>query len=659
MRLPAQSPKKQPTRGRTGQGPMNRAVAWASKSSTYSTESSGPANPLMICRWPALRALAFRICLTVHALAAGLGAASVLDVAPVLAQTARTADLTQPESATGFAARATVTGQRLMVVTANAHASRAALEILDLGGSALDAAIAAQMVLGLTEPQSSGIGGGAFLLHFDAARDRVQAWDGRETAPGAADATLLLDPRGQPLDFLTALVGGRAVGTPGVVRMLEAAHARHGRLPWSRLFEPAIRLAREGFEISPRLHQLLTLDAHLARDPQAARLFHDDTGRAHPIGHRLRNPDYADTLAQIAQRGSLALHTGPIARDIVQAVQSHPTNPGRLNEHDLAFYRAIEREALCTPWRDYLVCGMPPPSSGGIAVSQILGMLAALGSPRLADAHHGLMPDGVHALTEAARLAFADRNHYVADPDFTPLPEGLLDSRYLAGRAALIGERSMGRALPGQPRGAPLALADPGSPEQAATTHLSIIDATGNAVSMTSSIEYVFGAHLMVRGFLLNNQLTDFSFAPTHNGQAVANRVEPGKRPRSSMAPTLVFQRNPDGRRGPLLMVVGSPGGSQIIGYVASLLQTTLADGLTPDQALALPHALSRNGPTELELGRTPDALVQALRARGHELSLRPLTSGLHVISRHCDGRGRCTLTGSVDPRREGLALGR
>jgi gamma-glutamyltranspeptidase / glutathione hydrolase len=572
----------------------------------------------------------------------------------------------QPEAASGFAARSAVTGTSAMVATANPHASRAAMQMLERGGSAVDAAVAAQMVLTLVEPQSSGIGGGAFLLHWDAQARRAVAWDGRETAPAAADERLFVGADGKPLPFFDAVVGGRSVGTPGAVRMLEAAHARHGRLPWATLFEPAIRLATDGFEVSPRLNTLLTSERHLKRDPVAARYFYDAEGKPWPVGHRLRNPELADTLTQLATRGSLALHAGPIARDIVAAVQNHPTNPGRLTERDLAFYAPIERTPLCTPYRRWVICGMPPPSSGGIAVAQILGILEAAGAPALAGPGAVPRPEGVHAFAEAGRLAFADRNRYVADPAFVAPPSGLVAPRYLAQRAKLITERSMGRATPGDPDGAPRAFGEEATFERPATSHLSIVDARGNAISMTTTIEDAFGARTMVRGFLLNNQLTDFSFAAQENGQPVANRVQPGKRPRSSMAPTLVFERGrgaagEDGAPplGALAMSVGSPGGSQIIGYVARTLVATLGDGVDIQSAISMPNLGSRNGPTELELGRVPAGLGDALRARGHEVREIEMTSGLQGIVRRCAPGGRCTLVGGADPRREGLVIGR
>jgi gamma-glutamyltranspeptidase/glutathione hydrolase len=568
-----------------------------------------------------------------------------------------------PEAASGFIPKAAVTARNEMVATANPHASRAGLAMLLRGGTAIDAAVAAQMVLTLVEPQSSGIGGGAFLLHRDAKTGAVVAWDGRETAPAAADERLFTGPDGKPLAFFEAVVGGRSVGVPGTVRLLEAAHARHGRLPWATLFEPAIRLATEGFEVSPRLNALLATERHLKRDATAARYFYAADGTPWPVGHRLRNPELADTLGQIARRGSLALHTGPIARDLVAAVQGHPTNPGLLDAHDLAFYRPVARAPLCTAYRRWVICGMPPPSSGGIAVAQILAIVEAAGGPALAGPDGSLHADGVHVLAEASALAFADRNRYLADPAFVSLPAGLLAARYLAARAALIGERAMGRALPGDPDGLPRAAADEATLEQPSTSHLSIIDAAGNAVAMTTTIEDQFGSRTMVRGFLLNNQLTDFSFAATEGGAPVANRVQAGKRPRSSMAPTLVFERaggtDDTPQRGELVMAIGSPGGSQIIGYVARTLLLTLRDGLGLQEAIAMPNLGSRNGPLELEAGRVPPAVAEALRARGHDIRETVMTSGLQGIVRHCERPGRCTLVGGADPRREGLVLGR
>lgn len=605
-----------------------------------------------------------------------------------------------PEAATGYVERPPVLAERFLAVTANAHATRAAVAILDADGSAVDAAIAAQMVLGLVEPQSSGIGGGAFLLLYDAGSRSVRAFDGRETAPARAHPELFLQADGTPMGFFEAAVGGRSVGVPGVVRMLERVHAAHGRLPWAKLFEPAIRLARDGFEVSERLHALLAGDRWLRTQPAAAAHFYDASGNAWPVGHRLRNEALADTLERIARDGSRALHAGPVARDIVDAVASHP-NPGVLDLHDLASYEPLERVPLCVVHRRHRVCGMPPPSSGAIAIAQMLAYWRLAGPPvRLADPAGRLLADGVHRFTEAERLAFADRGEYVADTDFVALPGQrvgepvraapgtLLDADYLARRALRIGERSMRSAPPGSPSPAvPLRTPAPPAFEPASTTHLSIVDADGNVVSMTSSIENAFGSRLLVRGFLLNNQLTDFSFAPMRDGEAVANRVQPGKRARSSMAPTIVL----DTANGGPVLALGSPGGSSIVSYVARTLIAVLDDGVALATALAMPNVGSRNGPTELETGRVDRVLGAALAARGHVVAWREMTSGLHAIALRCDAsaraggdaasaalpdaasaashepahdaRGkatrRCTLEGAVDPRREGVALGR
>jgi gamma-glutamyltranspeptidase/glutathione hydrolase len=546
-----------------------------------------------------------------------------------------------------------------MVAAAHPLATQAGYDILKAGGSAIDAAIAVQMVLTLVEPQSSGIGGGAFLLHFDGAK--TSAWDGRETAPSAANERLFLGADGKPLAFLAAAVGGRAVGVPGVVRMLEAVHRQHGRLPWAQLFEPAAALAERGFALSPRLHVQLKADAALAQDALARAYFFQDSGEPHPVGHLLRNPALAHTLRRIAQDGSAALHEGPVAQDMARRVQGHAANPGLLTTQDLAGYAAREREPLCTLWRMTIrVCGMPPPSSGHLAVMQILGMLGRL--PSQAGLQLGAPSvDFLHQYTEAARLAFADRAQYVADPDFVAPPAGrwtsLLDDAYLQQRAALIGPMSMKTAQPGQPVGATRSNAPQAAQFETGTSHISVVDAQGKAVSMTTSIEAVFGSRLMSDGgsglpggFLLNNQLTDFSFAPVGaDGTPVANRVQPGKRPRSSMSPALVF----DARNGRLLMTLGSPGGAAIIHFTAKTLLGTLAWGLNPQAAIDLPNFGSFNGPTVLEKGRHDATVVQALQARGHTVNETDMTSGLQAIARTPRG-----WQGGADPRREGTARG-
>jgi gamma-glutamyltranspeptidase/glutathione hydrolase len=541
-----------------------------------------------------------------------------------------------------------------MAAAANPLAAQAGLEILRAGGSAVDAAIAMQLVLTLVEPQSSGIGGGAFLLHFDGRR--VQSFDGRETAPAAADENLFM-AGGKPMAFYEAVVGGRAVGTPGVLRLLESAHGQHGRLPWPRLFEPSIRLADNGFALSPRLHALLKDDKFLRADPTARAYFYQADGTPKSVGTMLRNPELAATLRAVAAGGVDAFYRGEIAADIVRAVQAHP-NRGLLAEADFAAYRAKERPPVCTDYKRWRICGMGPPSSGGIAVAQIFGILAqrniAVVPP--AEAGGSMQPqvDAVHLFSEAGRLAFADRNVYVADPDFVAVDwMALTNADYLADRARQIGPRSMGRAEPGVPAGYRLAFAADES-QREATSHLSVVDGFGNAVAMTTSIEDQFGARLMVRGFLLNNQLTDFSFAPAGGDRPIANRVQPGKRPRSSMAPTLVFDR----ASGELLATLGLPGGSQIINYVARALVGVLDWNLDVQAAIGMPNFGSRNGPTEVEAGRIDKAVVEGLRLRGHDVREIPMTSGLQGIVRMRLPDGRSGWSGGADPRREGIALG-
>ncbi len=532
---------------------------------------------------------------------------------------------------------------RQMVAAANPLAVEAGMAMLRQDGSATDAAIATALVLGLVEPQSSGIGGGAFLLHYSAASREVAAYDGRESAPAGADEALFLTADSEPLPFWEAVVGGRSVGTPGLLRMLELAHQAHGRLPWAELFEPAIRLAEEGFAVSPRLHQLIAGDRYLKRYPETAAYFHDPAGNPLPVGHLLKNPAYAATLRAVAAGGADAFYRGAIAVDIATRVRGVAHNPGRLSYSDLATYEARRRAPLCLPYRQWIVCGMPPPTSGGVAVLQILKLLERFDLAAQAP----LSPEAIHLVAEAGRLAFADRNRFLADSDFVAVPlDALLDPAYLAGRSMLIdpaaslGEASPG--LPGQQAAAPAQL-DPPS-----TSHLSVVDAEGNAVSMTASIESAFGARVMARGFLLNNELTDFSFRPQVDGQPVANRVEPGKRPRSSMSPTLVLDR-----RGRFVMAIGSPGGSRIIGYTAKAIIAALDWNLTMQEAVALPNFVNRNGATDLEAGTAAEAAKAALEALGHEVNVRDLTSGLHGIRLTPAG-----LQGGADPRREGVVLG-
>ncbi len=555
------------------------------------------------------------------------------------------ADVPAPEAATQPGAVQRRVGADFMVVTAHPLASEAAAEAIGAGGSAVDAAVAAQMVLTLVEPQSSGIGGGAFLLHFDGRS--LRAFDGRETAPRAAMPELFLKPDGTPMAFAEAVVGGRSVGTPGVLRLLEMAHRRFGRLPWADLFQPAIRLAEEGFPVGPRLHALLEKEKDLVRDPAARAYFYRPDGSPWPVGHVLRNPALAALLRRVAAEGPDAFYVGAVARDIVDKVRSHSANPGLLDADDLSGYWAVTREPVCLRHHLDRVCGFPPPSSGGIAVGQILGIAGRRGIAAHPPVAGEPDPAAVHLFAEAGRLAFADREAYVADPAYFRTPAGLLDDSYLDARSRLIGETSLGKARPGRLPGAPRGAAD-ATEERPATSHLSVVDRQGQAVAMTTTIEAGFGARLMVHGFLLNNQLTDFSFLPTGEGGPVPNRVEGGKRPRSSMAPTMVF--GPDGR---LKAVLGSAGGPWIIQHVAKTLVAMLDWRLDPAEAVALPNFGSRNGPTEIEAGYAESALAAELRRRGHEVGETAVPSGLAVILRTPEG-----WVGVADPRREGMPVG-
>jgi gamma-glutamyltranspeptidase / glutathione hydrolase len=561
--------------------------------------------------------------------------------------------LNSPEGESGWHDKAGSQAKHWMVAAANPLAADAGLQILRAGGSAVDAAIAVQMVLNLVEPQSSGVGGGAFLVSWDG--KSVNVFDGRETAP-AAVTQALFQKDGKPIAFYEGVVGGRSVGVPGVLRMLELAHQRYGRLPWAVLFQPAIRLADDGFAISPRLATLLKSEKYLMQDAEARAYFYHGDGSPRTAGAILRNPQLAAVFRSVATHGAQTFYTGPIARDIVAKVRGNLANPGALSESDMAGYKARERAALCFAYHGTEVCGPPPPSSGTLALGEIFGVLAHTSIAREkpgedSDGHWTLSVEAVHLYSEAARLAYADRAYYAADGDMVKVPvTGLLDAGYLKERAKLIGEWSMGTAPPGHPAGMGLSGGPDQSPEQSSTSQISIVDGEGHAVSMTTSIEDAFGSRQMVRGFLLNNQLTDFSFAPRDSeGHPIANRVQPGKRPRSSMSPLLVFDRS----TGQLMLVIGSPGGSAIINYVGKVLLATLDWGLGIQDAISLPNFGSRNGPTELEQGRVPATLVGELEQRGHRVQLTTQTSGLEGIQLGPGG-----LLGGADPRREGVAAG-
>ena len=570
-----------------------------------------------------------------------------------------------PELPSGWTTKSTQYAERDMVAAANPLAVDAGVQMLAQGGSAVDAAIAVQMMLTLVEPQSSGIGGGAFLMHYEPSTRALVAWDGRETAPAAATPDQFLDANGKPLEFTKAVDGGLSVGTPGVMKLFEVVHAKHGKLPWAKLFEPAIALAESGFPVSPRLYTMIAgTAARLCTQKAAAAYFlKAGTCEAKDEGTPLKNPELAATLRALASGGAKAFYGGPIAEAMVDAVRSHPTNPGRLTLADLAAYTPKERTPVCGEYRGYRLCGMPPPNSGAIAVLQTLGILQHFDVPRLAPNS----ADAVHLIAEAYRLAFADRAKYVGDPDFVQVPvAGLLDPAYLKARAGEIRmDRSLGAAAAGVPPGATTRGLDQ-SLSLPSTSHLAIVDRDGRMVNMTTTIENGFGSLQMVKGFLLNNQLTDFSLAPLDaEKRPIANRVEPGKRPRSSMAPTMVF-----GPSGEVEAIVGSPGGSNIIQYVTKTLVGIIDWKLDIQQAIDLPNfGAQTTATTTLEKGTLLAGLEAALAGRGHTIAIADINSGLQGIVfngtrangqpgalARAPGKGRWA--GGADPRREGAARG-
>lgn len=550
-----------------------------------------------------------------------------------------------PESSSGYTEKNAVHAKHFVLATANPHATQAGYEILGKGGSALDAAIAAQMVLTLVEPQSSGIGGGAFVVYYDKTRKVLTTYDGRETAPAAATPERFMAD-GKPLSYGASVNSGLSVGVPGVLRALEMAHKQQGKLPWADLFQPAIKLAEDGFRVSPRLHAMLRNSPELAQQKAAATYFFNQAGKPWPVGHLLKNPDLAKVLRQLAQHGADVFYEGDIANDIVAAIRSHST-PGDMTLADLASYQARQREPLCGNYRRYRICGMPPPSAGTLGVLELLGVLqhVPMGT---------LRPEGlqaVHYFSEAGRLAYADRDYYVADPDFIDVPvQALISPAYLASRFALISpDRSMGVAQPGDPVGKLGSFGRDNALEIPSTSHIVAVDAAGDVVSMTTTVEAAFGSKIFVKGFLLNNQLTDFSRNPVDDdGKLVANRVQPNKRPRSTMAPIIVFRDNEP------YMAVGSPGGSVIINYVAKTLVGVLDWKMGVQQAISLPNFGSRNRQTELETGTALAVLAKPLEAMGHKVRMQEFPSGVQAIVIDRSG-----LTAGADPRREGSALGR
>ena len=556
-----------------------------------------------------------------------------------------------PPAIAGKKKPAPVQGDKWMIAVANPYAAEAGLKILRQGGSATDAAIAAQLVLNLVEPQSSGIGGGAFLMHLDGKSSQISTYDGREKAPATASPEMFINEDGTPKKFFDAVVGGLSVGVPGLLRMLEYAHKENGRLQWAKLFQPAIELAEKGFVVSPRLNRLIKKDKHLKVFATTEAYFHNNQGTALKVGHVLKNQPFAKTLRLIAQNGADAFYTGTLAQRVVDTVNGASKNPGGLSMADMASYTSEKRDPVCLFYRQWLICGMGPPSSGGLTTLQILGILESFDLSGMKPGEDGQIdPAAAHLIAEASKLAFADRNTYIADEDFVPVPSaGMLDPGYLELRAREISTtKALKKASPGSPGLNQSWNFAPGDDSLGlSTTHFSIIDGEGNAVSMTSSIENVFGSRMMVDGFLINNQLTDFSFISKKAGKLVANHAAPGKRPRSSMAPTLVIDAN-----GKTVLAIGSPGGANIIGYVVQTIIAILDWDMDIQSAINMPHIINRNGTTYLEADTGLDKLIPPMEALGHTLKLRAMVSGLHGI-RVRDGK----LFGGADRRREGVAL--
>jgi gamma-glutamyltranspeptidase/glutathione hydrolase len=551
----------------------------------------------------------------------------------------------EPEAATGYQSKKAVYGKEFMIAAANPYASYAGFTILEQGGSAVDAAIAVQLVLTLVEPQSSGIGGGTFMLHWDNKRKEMTTFDGRETAPSAATSELFLDKQSKPLKWIEAVVGGRSVGVPGVMATFKKAHEKYGKLPWATLFEQAITLAENGFVVSPRLEKLLSINFNpgIYKLAEINQYFFPN-GESLKAGDILVNKKLARVYRSLAKDGVDVFYQGWIAKRIVDTVQHSKIAPGLLSMKDMAAYQAKEKSPVCGPYREFTLCGMAPPSSGGVAVIQILAQLQRF--------HLANYPvnsaQAIHLYTQSSRLAFADRNRYMADTDYVSVPvAGLLSPDYLAKRSALINPiKDMSKAYAGIPEKA-MAFIDGNTIERPSTSHLSIIDAQGNAISMTSSIENAFGSALMVEGFILNNQLTDFSFIPKKSDELLANRVQANKRPRSSMAPMMIFNKDKS-----LKLLVGSPGGSRIINYVSQTIIGVLDWQLNPQEAINLPKVTNRNYVTTLERGTDAQALQPLLEAKGHTVQIRDLNSGLHAIELTKSG-----LVGGADPRREGVVL--
>jgi len=544
-------------------------------------------------------------------------------------------------------ARAETVAKHHMIVAANPYAVKAGLDILRQGGTSVDAAIAAQMVLTLVEPESSGLGGGAFMLLWDPAKKKMTSFDGRETAPASATPTMFLDVKGQPRSKMGVIPGGLSVGVPGVLAMLDLAHQKYGKLRWNALLWPAINLAQTGFQVPKKLAFTLKQYPQMAQMPDIKRVFFHEDGTPYAEGETMKNPELAATLRMIARKGPQVFYRGPIGRQIAYAVQHAPINPGGMTWQDVGTYKAVERAPVCGTYRRNKICSMGPPSSGGIAVLQILDMLERFPSNKLNTETLG----GAHLFTQASRLAFADRGEYLGDPAFVNVPvNGLLNRAYLAKRSQLIdATKDMGEASPGNPPASPAKHAPQRNPEHPGTSHMSIVDDKGVVVSMTTTVEAPMGSEMMVGGFILNNQLTDFSFEPERDGKPVANAPAPGKHPLSSMSPVIVL-----GRDGKFEFATGSPGGPVIIDYVAQSLIALIDTKLTPQQAASQPHIANLNSPTLLEKDTSIESLAAGLTAMGHTVAMPSVEkSGLHILERVKGG-----YIGGADPRRAGVALG-
>lgn len=553
------------------------------------------------------------------------------------------ADAFAPEQGTGLTQQQQVYAKKYMVASANPLATEAGYDILKQGGSAVDAMIAVQSTLSLVEPQSSGLGGGAFVVYWDNKTKTLTTFDGRETAPLKADEKLFLDEQGKPLKFMQAVVGGRSVGTPSIPLLMEQLHQRYGQVAWSSLFQKPITLAEQGFAVSSRMAQSIQQNQESLQRFAETKAYFFPQGQALQAGQILKNPDYAQSLRDLAKQGAKPFYTGTYAQNIVNVVNNSPENAGVLSLADFQKYRVIERKPVCASYREYQVCGMDAPSSGGIAVGQIVGMLNQFPQQKIQEKSI----DSLRILGDASRLAFADRDYYVADPSFVTVPsQALLKPEYLQQRAALLTQST--QALTDVKAGdLGVTQATGKAVELPSTSHIVVVDAQGNVLSMTTSIENAFGSTLMANGYLLNNQLTDFSFEPSKNGVAVANRVEAGKRPRSSMAPTIVL------KNGEPYLAVGSPGGSRIIGYVAKTLMAHIDWGMDIQQAISAPNVLNRFGSFELEQHSTASQLAPSLQQIGYKTDVRDLNSGVQGIVITKDG-----LIGGADPRREGKVMG-